>query len=401
MMKPLELLQRLIQFDSQTESPGESEITRFLVDYMGALGIETHLEEVEPGRYNAIGVWRGFGQGKSLMFNGHVDTNPVSEGWTVDPWAGTCDDIFIYGIGVSNMKAGCAAYLSAIQQLIHAGFQPRGDVILTFVIGELQNGVGTHQMLRNGWRSDYFVNCEPTDLQALTMHAGAFNFDVELVGETRHISKREDAVDAIAAACVVIPKFNALQFSGAESEEHQRINRCNVGVVRGALSREFREWRPPQIADFVRFSGTARFSPSQSMESVLGDMRDVLERLDKDFPGIKATVERQVKRENRPYFTPFAVDKDAEVVRYLNQAWREVRPGNQPTGAIEPCCFFGSDAAHLADAGIQGVVCGPGGKYNTMPDERVEIVDYLDAIEIYKKMTLQICGPGKEQSGHR
>jgi len=34
MMKPLELLQRLIQFDSQTESPGESEITRFLVDYM-------------------------------------------------------------------------------------------------------------------------------------------------------------------------------------------------------------------------------------------------------------------------------------------------------------------------------------------------------------------------------
>lgn len=401
MARPLETLSRLVQFNSQTETPGESEITRFLADYMDGLGLETHLEEVEPGRYNAIGVWKGSADGKSLMFNGHVDTNPVTEGWTVDPWAGTRDDEFIYGIGVSNMKAGCAAYLSAVEQLREEGFAPRGDVILTFVVGELQNGVGTYQMLRNGWRSDYFVNCEPTDLQALTMHAGAFNFDVELVGETRHISKRDMAVDAIAAACDVIPRFNALKFSGAESEAHRAINRCNVGVVRGALSREFREWRPPQIADFVRFSGTARYSPSQSMDSVLGDMRELLRELEAEYPKLKATVKRQVTRDDRPHFTPFAVDRDAEIVRQLNDAWRQVRGGEQTTGAIEPCCFFGSDAAHLANAGIQGIVCGPGGKYNTMPDERVDIVDYLDAIEIYKKLTVQICGPSGEWHGRR
>jgi len=44
-----------------------------------------------------------------ILFNGHLDTNPVTEGWTVDPWGGVYDDRFIYGIGVSNMKAGDAA----------------------------------------------------------------------------------------------------------------------------------------------------------------------------------------------------------------------------------------------------------------------------------------------------
>ena len=32
---------------------------------------------------------------------------------------------------------------------------------------------------------------------------------------------------------------------------------------------------------------------------------------------------------------------------------------------------------------MEGVVCGPGGRYNTMPDERVDIADFIDAIRIY------------------
>ena len=42
--------------------------------------------------------------------------------------------------------------------------------------------------------------------------------------------------------------------------------------------------------------------------------------------------------------------------------------------------------------GMEGIVCGPGGKYNTMPDERVEIADYLDMIRIYKAVLLDVCG---------
>ena len=40
---------------------------------------------------------------------------------------------------------------------------------------------------------------------------------------------------------------------------------------------------------------------------------------------------------------------------------------------------------------MEGIVCGPGGRYNTMPDERVDIADYLDMIRIYMLRILDIC----------
>ena len=105
----LDFLARMIQFKSYSGTPGEGELARFMVEPCRGSGSRRLLQEVEPGRLNAIGRWRGTGGGRSLLFNGHLDTNPVTEGWTVDPWGGRYDDRFIYGIGVSNMKAGDAA----------------------------------------------------------------------------------------------------------------------------------------------------------------------------------------------------------------------------------------------------------------------------------------------------
>jgi acetylornithine deacetylase len=42
---------------------------------------------------------------------------------------------------------------------------------------------------------------------------------------------------------------------------------------------------------------------------------------------------------------------------------------------------------------MEGVVCGPGGRYNTMPDERVDIPDFIDMIKIYALSMLDICQP--------
>ncbi len=202
----LDLLRDMIRVDSRTETPGEGELARRLVARMRDAGLETELIPVSPGRFNAVGRLRGTGGGESLMFNGHLDTNPLTEGWTVDPWGGVTDDRFVYGLGVSNMKAGCASYLAAVETLLTHGTRLRGDVVLTFVVGELQGGVGTLKLIVEGLRADHFVNCEPTDLNALTLHAGSVDFSVELTGATRHLSKREEAVDAIMAACELIPR---------------------------------------------------------------------------------------------------------------------------------------------------------------------------------------------------
>lgn len=387
----LDTVAAMVRHKSYSETEGERRLAEWMVDTMKGLGLEAHLQPIEGDRVNAIGVWRGTGGGKSLLFNGHLDTNPATEGWTVDPWGGVVDDEFVYGIGVSNMKAGDAASLCAVRTLIENDRRLKGDVVLTYVVGELQGGVGTLAAVKQGIRADYFINSEPTDVQAVTMHAAAFVFHIELEGVTRHMSKREEAVDAIRAACALVPRLTELTFSDAPTEEHRSINRVHVGTIRGALGREFHTWRAPQVADFVHLSGSGRYGPGQTEEQAVADIRKVLDALEAEWPGLTAKVWAD-SRDGKPSMPAFEVAKDSRIVTALNAAYQAVRGEPQPTGAITPPGFYGTDAGHLyVEGGMEGIVCGPGGRYNTMPDERVDIADYLDMVRIYLLTMCDIC----------
>lgn len=360
---------------------------------MREVGLDADVYPFEDGkRQNAIGCWRGSTTtAKTLLFNGHLDTNPVSEGWIVDPWEGKFDEEFIYGIGVSNMKSGCAAYFCAVEALKASGWRPKGDVKLSFVVGELQGGVGTLAAIRQGrLDADYFINCEPSDIKAVTMHAAALMFEIELIGITRHMSAREEAVDAILAACELIPRLNNLVFSGARSEEHKKCNRCQVGVVHGALGRDLLDWRPSQVSDVCKLEGSARYAPGQTQEGVMQDLRDTIEQVVKEkFPGLKYKLQQRFE----PTMPAFQVSKESRIVKAVNKSYFGVRGEAQPTGVIAPTCFYGSDAGHLyKELGMEGIVCGPGGKYNTRPDEKVDIPDYLDCIRMFMRAIVDICG---------
>ncbi|WRT70481.1 uncharacterized protein IL334_007479 [Kwoniella shivajii] len=388
----LEALQGLIRIKSYSKTDGELEATAYMAELMEAAGLRAEVRKFDNGqRQNAVGVWKGTGGGKSLLFNGHVDTNPVTEGWTVDPWGGVVKNGMIYGIGVSNMKAGCAAYLCAVRTLMASGWKPKGDVTLTHVVGELQGGPGTVALIEQGYCNvDYFVNCEPSDLKAITMHAESHIFRIELTGITRHMSKRDEGTDALLAATDLIPRLDKVIFGNAKNEDVAACNRCHVGVVRAGLGREMADWRPPQVADFAVIRGAARFGPGQTSIDVETALEISCMETQRNFPDLKY----EIFNERGDSMPSFEVPKDAYIVRRLNKAYEKVRPGKkQPTGALAPQCFYGSDAGHLyVKLGLEGIVCGPGGKYNTMPDERVEIVDYMDCIRMFIRLIVDISG---------
>lgn len=392
----LDFISMMVQHKTYSGTEGETVLVRRMVDEMQAIGLDAHIHHFgDEGRCNAVGTFRGSGGGKSLIFNGHLDTNPVTEGWTVDPWGGLVDDKFIYGIGVSNMKASDAAYFCAVRILKEAGIRLKGDVILTFVVGELQGGVGTEALLKDGLKADYFVNCEPSDLVAVTMHSAALKFRIDLTGDTRHLSKREEAVDALIAGCDLVPRLNAMTFSGTASREHAAVNRCHVGVMKAALGRDLVEWRAPQVADVCVLKGSARYAPGQTREGVFADIEAELARLRDRFPGLKTKLSTMDATEETglTLMPPFEVRRDSPIVTAINAAYKEVRGEDQPTGAITPTRFYGSDAGHLHElGGMEGIVCGCGGRYNTMPDERVDIIDYIDMIKVYMLTILNICG---------
>jgi acetylornithine deacetylase len=387
----ISLLQKMVQHKSY--SGNEGELSYFLVNYLREMGLEVEIQEVEPNRFNVIGVLRGTGGGESVMYNGHIDTNPVGLGWTVDPLEGKTDEKFIYGIGVSNMKASDSAFIVAVKSLINSGIHLKGDVIIGLVIGELQGGIGTLKLLESGIRSDWFINGEPTDLSLMTLHAGAFEISIHVYGVSRHLSKAEDGVNAIEKSVKVIEALRKLTFTGATKPEYAAINRYNVGVIRGGLGNEYHEWRVPQLPDKCTIKVALRYAPSQTPESMVMDVQAILDKLSEEDRNFKAEIE--VVKTNMPHMGPFEVDPKEPVVQAVKKAHKMVTGEDPLVGDVAPYKYYGTDAAHLQKAGIKGVVYGCGGKYNTMPDERVELKDLQIAARVYSLALLDLCNRKK------
>ena len=88
---------------------GEGEVGKFVGEIYRAIGCEVDLFAVEPGRENAVGVLKGAGGGRSLIYNGHVDVVPPGDpaNWkSGSPFSGKIDGDRVWGRGSTDMKRG-------------------------------------------------------------------------------------------------------------------------------------------------------------------------------------------------------------------------------------------------------------------------------------------------------
>ena len=109
----LRLAEDLVRIPSfKTE---ETDVARFLGDFLAQRGYEVELQEVEPGRFQTIATLKGSGGGKSFMLNGHIDIDPLAMGWKRDPWTPSIEGDLIFGAGIRNMKSGVSAMIEAAE----------------------------------------------------------------------------------------------------------------------------------------------------------------------------------------------------------------------------------------------------------------------------------------------
>jgi acetylornithine deacetylase len=188
----------------------------------------------------------------------------------------------------------------------------------------------------------------------------------------------------------IIPALSAMSFSGPARADYRGLRRVGVGVIRGGLGPEYHDWRPSLLADRCTIKFSARYSPGQTPEMVIDDIRALIARLQKADPDLIAAV-RLNQGGQRMLMGPFEVAQDADIVQTVVRAHREVTGEVPKIGAIAPYKFYGTDAAHLSHAGMVGLVYGPGGKYNTMPDERVELRDLFTAARVYARVIVETC----------
>jgi acetylornithine deacetylase len=184
-----------------------------------------------------VGRLAGSGGGRSLMFNGHIDTVPAGDlaGWTVDPWAGVIADGRLFGRGACDMKGGVAAMLAAAIALARSD-RLAGDLLVEVVTDEEVNGMGTIAATRRGYRADAAVVPEPTGLDVWIAFRGILNGTLEVLGRPGHVEvaqphwTRGGAVNAVHKAMELLAILRGLNEEWRTRSDKQHPL-CSTGEV--------------------------------------------------------------------------------------------------------------------------------------------------------------------------
>lgn len=134
---PVEILQRLIQFDTRNPPGNEAECIAFINELLTQAGIETRLLAKSSSRPNLIARLPGRGNSPPLLLYGHVDVVPAeNQRWEQPPFSGVVADGCVWGRGALDMKGGVAMMLTAFLRAKTEQTQLPGDVVLAIVPDE-------------------------------------------------------------------------------------------------------------------------------------------------------------------------------------------------------------------------------------------------------------------------
>lgn len=297
-------LKRLIQFDSETGKEGP--VQDFIAQTLRAMGLEVDqwvpdLQELAKhpayihaegrnftGRPNVVGIHRGDAKGRSLLFNGHVDTipwQPVSE-WQFNPLSGEIQDGRILGRGSSDMKGGLAAMTMALKVLLDCGLSPRGSVILEYVIDEEVSGLGTLACVVRGYTADAGISLETSDLHVQPACIGRLWFVVEVRGKPAGISRRWEAVSALDKGYKIAKAIEDLEGIRIAELTHPLFP-DNRGALPCAVGRFEAGSYPSATPDKAILRGSMGLMPQEDIEQVKRDFAAFIRSVSELDPWLK------------------------------------------------------------------------------------------------------------------
>jgi acetylornithine deacetylase/succinyl-diaminopimelate desuccinylase-like protein len=138
---PVELLQRLLRFDTTNPPGGERACIEWLQRVLGGAGLETRVVAADPERPNLVARLRGEGTAAPLLLQGHVDVVSTSgQRWTHPPFEGVLADGYVWGRGALDMKSGVAMMVAAVLRIAAGGRRPAGDIVLALLSDEEAGG---------------------------------------------------------------------------------------------------------------------------------------------------------------------------------------------------------------------------------------------------------------------
>lgn len=377
----------------------ELEMGRHMHRAFEETGLRVAWQEVEPGRANVVGTWEGSGNGKSLMFNGHMDTSnsgrePFLTGIGYKPHA-VIRDGMIFGLGIYNMKGALVCYTEAVRAIQRAGLRPKGDVVIAAVVGEIEKtqwgeehigaeyrgyGAGTHYLVTHGATADMCILGEPTDMQLVLGHCGSLWVRISTHGLYHHTAftrgrEMESSIhrmhEVLGAVYEWLPTWQKQAAYGGEP------GLGNVGCVQGGYP--WRASRTPERTDaFIDL----RVPPTMTIAEARRAVDGLAAQLRRRFPdaGLESEIYVTVPGSEIP--------GDHELVNAIDASHLRVmeRPAARTTVA------WSSDASVLSRYGIPSVNYGPSSGPRDAEGEKVAIRTLVDITKIYALTIADICG---------
>ncbi len=372
-------LVEMVQIDSSNPmltpgAPGEAALGAHIAQQMRSLGLQVHVHELGPNRVNVVGIRKGQGGGRSLMLNGHMDT--VGVHGMSDPFSATIRDGKLYGRGSEDMKGSLAAMLAVVKALNDGGVSLAGDLLLTAVADEEYASIGTEDILRH-YHADAAIVTEPTSLALCRAHRGFIWYTVETQGRAAHGSRFRDGIDAIMHMGRFLAELDQLEQALRLRPPHELAGppSLHASTIQGGSELSV-------YPAHCRLGLERRTVPGESIEMATAELQAIVDQLAAADPTFHATLSLLFGR------APFAIAADAPIVQVLDQAATQCL-GHAPyhVGAT-----FWTDAALLAEAGIDTVLMGPVGAGLHSNEEWVELRSVIDLAAILTDTAIRFCG---------
>jgi putative selenium metabolism hydrolase len=379
------------------QTPSISGDEKMVADLCMAEMIKLGYDHVfRDGIGNIIGIIKGAGEGKNIMFNSHMDHVDPGDlrNWEYAPYDAIVHDGYIHGRAASDDKGGIAAQIYAGAVLKKLA-RLKGDFIFTAVVQEEPTGMFGIKYLcdvtckQKGINFDLMISSEATSLNVFIGHRGRMEIEVTTLGRTCHASTPERGINAVYH---MIPLIEGVRRIAANLPEHGFLGKAtlaltNITSLPGRLS---------IVPDICKISLDRRLVPGETMEQAMGPIMDLIRNLSVD-PAFKAEVGiKKVKEtsytgytaEVEKYMDPWSIDKNHEYVTAVIQSLKAVGQ-NPEIGKWD----FATDASY-----VTGKLNIPSVGYSPMEEQyahtafdRVKIENIISAVAGNAAIAFDFC----------
>jgi len=372
-MDAIELTRSLTHIQSINPGGDERECALFLGAVLEQAGFEVSYHDFAPRRTSVVAKTGNATAGKRLCFAGHIDTVPLGgQLWSVDPFAGVIDDGKLYGRGVTDMKSGIAAFVTAAIDLAE-WLQDGPGLLLIMAAGEETGCEGSRPLgkeLASEVDVGAMVIAEPTYNLPRVGHRGAYWLRMTASGKTAHGSMPEHGVNALYKLARAVTKLEDFDFNIAR---HPLLggNSLSVGNLHAGQNVNSVPDAAVMEVDIRTVPGVDHTLLREHFKSYLGE----------DVENIDAFVDL-----DGVWTDP--MDPWMQRVFDLVTSVLGCRP------PVEALPFF-TDAAVLQPAfgGIPTVILGPGETHMAHQTDEYCLVENIPvAVELYRRIISDWCG---------